>query len=609
MGGLAAAQTNPFREAPADTVRVQPGHTKKEFAGCLMKASVSGAQHVGLSTNVLGVPGITHSVGVSKSQKGPYPEQGMGLEKGETPVILEAMVPWLNRYPKRDKAQLLREGFQFGFRIPGREGSEKGVSHKNLRSALADPALVMEKLHKEVGLGRMAGPFPDPPLPGLRVSPLGLVPKKEQGKFRLIHHLSHPKGNSVNDEIDRELVRVCYTSFDEAVRLVREAGRGALMAKADVESAFRLLPVHRESLHLLGCFFGGGYYVDRSLPMGCSISCSYFEAFSTFLEWVVRQKAGVNGIIHYLDDFLCVGPSDSALCGVLLQTLCEVASEFGVPLANDKTEGPTTCLKFLGIEIDTIQQECRIPQDKIWLLEEEVRYACAAKKVTLRQLQSLLGKLNFTCRIIPMGRVFSRGLSMATAGVQQPHHFIRLNKEHKADLEVWQMFLRDYNGRAYWLSKPETNTELDLFTDAAGSLGFGAYFKGAWCAAPWPESWASAGLTANLTLLELFPIVVAVEAWGQQLANNSVIFHSDNMSTVMALNNLTSGSRPVLGLLRHLVLRCLQLNIEFRAKHVPGCVNNIADALSRFQWDKFRKLAPGADIQGTPCPELVWRIV
>ncbi|XP_041429517.1 uncharacterized protein LOC121397210 isoform X1 [Xenopus laevis] len=474
---------------------------------------------------------------------------------------------------------------------------------------MADPDLVLTKLHKEVSLGRMAGPFEEPPLAGLRVSPLGLVPKKEPGKLRLIHHLSHPRGDSVNDAIDSELAKVCYTSFDEAVRLVREAGRGALMAKADIESAFRLLPVHRESLHLLGCFFAGGYYVDRSLPMGCSISCSYFEAFSTFLEWVVRQRAGVDAIIHYLDDFLCVGPGNSTLCAILLQRLQEVTAEFGVPLAQEKTEGPYTCLRFLGIEIDSIRQECRIPKDKIEGLTEEVKYARVARKLTLRQLQSLLGKLNFTCRVIPMGRVFSRGLSLATAGVQQPHHFIRLNKGHKADLEVWLTFLQEYNGRSYWLSDPKSNRDLDLFTDASGALGFGAYFKGAWCAAPWPQHWVAARSTVNLNLLELFPIVVAVEIWGRQLANNSVVFHSDNMSTVMAINNLKSGSRPVLGLLRHLVLRCLQLNIAFRARHVPGCDNNVADALSRFQWDKFRELVPEADIQGTPCPDLVWHLL
>ncbi|KAM9323990.1 LOW QUALITY PROTEIN: uncharacterized protein PAF06_020242 [Gastrophryne carolinensis] len=198
----------------------------------------------------------------------------------------------------------------------------------------------------------------------LVVSPLGVVPKKERGKFRLIHHLSFPRGRSVNDGIDKGLSSVSYTSFDFAPDMVREAGPGALMAKTDIESAFRLLLVHPDSLYLLG-FFEGGYYVDRCLPMGCSISCAYFEAFSSFLEWVVRERAGMGSVTHYLDDFLCVGPAGTRVCDLLLATMLNVFGAFGVPVAHDKTEGPATVIKFLGIEIDTVKRVCRLPRDKI----------------------------------------------------------------------------------------------------------------------------------------------------------------------------------------------------------------------------------------------------
>lgn len=63
--------------------------------------------------------------------------------------------------------------------------------------------------------------------------------------------------------------------------------------------------------------------------------------------------AGVNSVIRYLDDFLCVGPPSSRLCGVLLATVQHIAERFGVPLAADKTEGPAEVIKFLGIEIDS----------------------------------------------------------------------------------------------------------------------------------------------------------------------------------------------------------------------------------------------------------------
>ncbi|KAM9296652.1 uncharacterized protein PAF06_017570 [Gastrophryne carolinensis] len=381
------------------------------------------------------------------------------------------------------------------------------------------------------------------------------------------------------------------------------------MAKTDIESAFRLLPVHPDSQYLLGCYFEGGFFIDRCLPMGCSVSCAYFEAFSTFLEWVVKEKSGLSAVTHYLDDFFCVGPADSRVCDLLLSCMLSTFDSFGVPVATEKTEGPRTCMSFLGIEIDSQAGVCRLPLVKVRDLLQELQGALLVKKVTLRQLQSVLGKLNFACKVLPMGRVFSRRLSLATAGVKEDHHFIRLTGGLKEDLRMWVSFLSSFNGLVYWLDPVRENREVGLFTDAAGSTGFGAYFAGRWCAAPWPERVRSSSDIRNLALLELFPVVVALALWGEDLQNKSVLFHSDNMAVVSAINAQTASSPPVVKLLRQLVLSCLQYNILFRAVHVPGVANGIADALSRFQMDRFRELAPEACTEGEECPDWVWRLI
>lgn len=517
------------------------------------------------------------------------------------------MLPHLAVYPNKVAAQLLRVGFSEGFRIPS-TAVGSGAVHRNLASALARPEVVSEKIRKEAELGRLVGPFSDSPLPGLRVSPLGLVPKKEPGKFRLIHHLSFPKGESVNDGIDPELCSVSYASFDAAVRWVKKLGKDSLLAKTDIEAAFRLLPVHPESFRLLGFHWQGGYYVDCCLPMGCSVSCSYFEAFSSFLEWVVKREAGWASVIHYLDDFLFMGPKDSRVCSLLLHTMERVAGQFGVPLAPEKTEGPTTVIKFLGIVIDTGMMECRLPEDKVRDLADSVRQVRTSKKVQLRQVQSLLGKLNFACRVIPMGRVFCRRLAQSTAGVSSPHHFIRLPSGVKEDLGVWETFLGRYNGRSFWMDDAVSNADLELFTDAAGAHGFGAYFQGQWCAGAWPPAWEEAGLLSNLALLELFPIVLATEVWGERLRNKRVRFCCDNMGVVQAINSQTASSPPVVRFLRVLVLNGLSLNAHFIAEHIPGVKNSVADSLSRFQWDRFFRLVPEAERDGRSFPKSLWSV-
>ena len=74
----------------------------------------------------------------------------------------------------------------------------------NLISAKEQPQVVDQKLVKELDALRLAGPIDTPPFPVFKVSPLGIVPKKTPGDFRMIHHLSYPKGKSVNDGISQE---------------------------------------------------------------------------------------------------------------------------------------------------------------------------------------------------------------------------------------------------------------------------------------------------------------------------------------------------------------------------------------------------------------------
>ena len=95
-----------------------------------------------------------------------------------------------------------------------------------------------KKVRTEVEAGRVAGPFAEPPLPNLRCSPLGLVEKAQKGKYRLIHHLSFPAGESVNDHISDSEANVKYIKFDEAVDVVAKMGMGAETPKGDLKDAF-----------------------------------------------------------------------------------------------------------------------------------------------------------------------------------------------------------------------------------------------------------------------------------------------------------------------------------------------------------------------------------
>ncbi|XP_053143317.1 uncharacterized protein LOC128341176 isoform X1 [Hemicordylus capensis] len=529
------------------------------------------------------------------------------LEKGPSPVKLPVLERLLRDYPLREQAQYLSQGVTFGFRIPY-IGSRVHSMSPNLKSVEGMEVVVLRKINKEVALGRVLGPFRDLPLPDLRISPLGVVPKKAPGEYHLIHHLSFPHGSSVNDGIPDSLCSVKYTSFDQAIRVVRSCGKGALLAKCDIESAFRLLPVHPGDFNLLGFAFQGQYYIDRALPMGCSISCAAFEAFSSFLEWALRREAGLVTTSHYLDDLLMVGRPRTNQCRHLLEVFQHLCADLGVPLAQEKTEGPSAILTFLGIELDTIVGCSRLPQTKLDTLRALLAFCIQARKVTLKQLQQIIGHLNFACRVVVPGRPFLRRLCDAVKGVRCGHHRIRVTAPMWADLRLWASFLESYNGVSFWRDSLLLEVVLQVQSDAAGGSGFGVYFRGRWCAERWPAAWVASGATRDLTFLEFFPIVVAIHLWADLFRNHTVRFWCDNQATVQVINRQTSRSPRVMSLVRAFVLACLSNNILFLTCHVPGVQNGLADALSHFQVQRFRQLAPEAESLPDQMPAWLWSL-
>lgn len=60
----------------------------------------------------------------------------------------------------------------------------------------------------------------------------------------------------------------------------------------DIKSAFRRIIVHPANFDLLGIKFEGEFYIDKCLPMGCSLSCNLFEKCSTFLQWALSLNLG-----------------------------------------------------------------------------------------------------------------------------------------------------------------------------------------------------------------------------------------------------------------------------------------------------------------------------
>jgi len=215
---------------------------------------------------------------------------------------------------------------------------------------------------------------------------------------------------------------------DQVAHHAVKLGRGSLIAKIDIKSAYCLVPVCPRDRKWLGMQWNGQVYVDGMLPFGLRSAPKIFNAVADGLEWCVA-KEGVESIFHYLDDFAVLGPPGSAACLNQLLILKRVCAELEIPLAIHKQDGPTAIIVFLGIVTDTIRQELRLPEDKLRRLlhildQWEKRKAC-----THRDLEVLIGVQHHACKVIRPGHSFLRRVIALLSRAKQQHHHIRLNAE------------------------------------------------------------------------------------------------------------------------------------------------------------------------------------
>ena len=354
-----------------------------------------------------------------------------------------------------------------------------------------------------------------------------------------------------------------------------------LLAKIDVRHAFRLLPVHPADRHLLAMSWKVDLFIDTCLPFGLRSAPKLFNVLADLLSWILEKK-GISPLIHNLDDFLTIGQADSAACQNHLTTIKEVCHNLGIPLALEKLEGPSQCLTFLGITLDTQLMEGRLPSDKLLCIRNQLSAWLTQKRATKREILSLVGLLQHACKVVRPGRSFvSRMYSTATK-LKQLSHYTRLNKDFRSDLHWWHAFVTIWNGTSF-LHAPshQANFDCTIQTDASGSWGCGAFFYPHWFQYAWPAEWAPINIMAK----ELVPIIISCAIWaGPPYLHTSK--HNFN-AIIKAWSLPSTKAYQKMYLLRCLWFITASFDIDITATHLPGIHNNAVDILSRDQGKEF----------------------
>ena len=500
----------------------------------------------------------------------------------------ERILEELKHYPDQQFPQMLAGIATYGARL-GYEGTLTAkIRLRNHKSTSEQPDVLRDGIQDDLRLNRTIEVHPLPDV--YYISPLGLVPKKSKGKnvgWRRIHDLSAPIGRSVNDGIPKHYGTIIYETFQHALRLIAKSGRGTKLIKRDLKSAFRFVPVSPHDRWLLMYEWEGKIYVELFLPFGLRTAPKIFNLFSEAIHWIMEFKGW--DLCHYIDDFLMILPPDRSSDIVKASSDFSNACEaMGFTIETKKNiEG--TLVDFLGLEIDTMAMEARLPMDKHHRAFEMVSQLIEEQSVSFYKLEKLLGFLSFCCAVVPLGRPFLRQVFNLLN--RKSHHLahVRITKAAKRDLEWWKIFLINWHGIA--VIRPLARPVITIYTDASGTKGIGGI---------WGEKAFSIHINQrhrkkHINWKEMYAIFFAITLWAEEWIGCKVVLMCDNSVVVDAINKRSIAGRTIT-VLQQILLVAAWYDIELQSEWLSSEANAIADALSRHQYDRLTTLCEQLDI-------------
>lgn len=452
---------------------------------------------------------------------------------------------------------------------------------RNHKGAVEYEADIQKYLEKEASYGAIIGPFASSPfVTPIMISALNSVPKRDSVERRVILDLSFPKGNAINDSVDKDLylgeaVNLKFPTTDSFVKLIKEKGVGCLLFKCDLRRAYRQIPIDPGDVHLIGFHWKGHMFVDRVLPMGLRSSAHICQRVTDAVRYMASVLEVM--ILNYIDDL--AGAEVSSKAHYAFSTLRTILQNCGLEESMEKAAAPSHRMIFLGIMFDTVEMSLEIDEERISEILLLLSVWCSKEFVTLKELRSLLGKLHFISSCVRPGRIFvSRLLNWLRDTVWDGK--VRLPNFVRKDLLWWSEFLVTYNGVSMMMveswSCPDEVVACDACLTGCGGISAGEFFH---CI--FPEFIQCQSLSINC--LEMLGVIICLKLWGDKLKGKRILLNCDNKVSVTVINSGRTRNNFLQACLREICFLAAMHEFDVRAEHIEGVTNRVPDLLSR--WD------------------------
>ena len=318
--------------------------------------------------------------------------------------------------------------------------------------------------------------------------------------------------------------------------------------------------------------------------MGQRNAAAACQRATSALAWVHRNRGF--GLENYLDDMIGVERKDRSL--LAYDELGVLLTKLGLEEKLSKACPPATEQMVLGIEINTERMTLRISDTRMGEIKGLLNEWDSKIMATLKELQSLIGKLAFISKCVLSSRVFMNRLlrTLRAASNDSP---ISLSVEFRKDIRWWRKFAEQYNGISIIPNNFVYDPDVVFATDSCLS-GCGGVTKSHFFHREFPSNIIE--LELDINCLELLAIFLCLRLWAHQWKGSRLQIFCDNQTAVLAINSGRALNTPFIAhILRNIWWIASNFQLNLRAVHLSGVDNRLPDYLSRWHLDpKYEKL-------------------
>ena len=200
----------------------------------------------------------------------------------------------------------------------------------------------------------------------------------------------------------------------------------------------------------------------------------------------------------------------------------------------------------MGVLFDSVAFTASLDEAKLAKAVALLQQFRGRHQASIKEVQSLLGYLNWICRVVYGGRTFLHRMLLVLHGATSARQ-VQLDSGFHADVAWWLEWLPSFNGKRIIID-PQAWPRASFFTDADLNTGIGIFFQGRYAGYTFAESATrypmhaamKPGEADRIHVKELYAVVIAIELFGTAMRDTHVLLRTDNKVVEAAINRIRS---------------------------------------------------------------------